>query len=68
MASLLTGRKLALGLFLLVVAAGSLSAPLFVARGLTYSGWSTGYAFGNLCGASGSVVVQGHYANHSTMW
>lgn len=38
------------------------TSPVLAAN---YSGWMTGYAFGNLHGASGRMVRQTDFANHS---
>lgn len=37
-------------------------------QAVTYSGNSTGYAFGNLYGSAGVVVGQGDFANHLSAW
>lgn len=43
----------------------ALASPALAAD---YTGTYTGYAMGNLNGAAGIELVQGHFANHSNNW
>jgi hypothetical protein len=51
---------------MIVVAALMLPASRVLAA--NYNAWMTGYAFGNLYGASGAVVAQTDFANHSSTY
>lgn len=57
------GRVLRTALIGVIMVSTLMSAGYALAA--TYNGWMTGYAFGNLYGASGAPIVQTDFANHS---
>ncbi len=68
MASLLVPRRAIVAGALVTITVVSFATSLLFASATSYSGYSTGYAFGNLTGSSGWTIGQGHFANHKVAW